>query len=322
MKKTKKYISLLLVFCCIFAFTACSQGNTEKSEKLKIVCTIFPEYDWVREILKSNPDNTELTLLIDNGVDLHNYQPTADDIITVSNCDMFIYVGGESDKWVDDVLSASKNEDLVTVNLLDSLGSLLKEEEIKEGMQTHEDEDEDEEEEAEYDEHIWLSLKNAKVLCQYLCEKICEIDNENAQAYKANTESYITQLEDLDNRYQAVFDNAKTKTVLFGDRFPFRYLTDDYGLDYYAAFVGCSAETEASFETISFLSGKIDELGLNTVLTIEGSDCKIAQTIIDNTKSKNQNILSLNSMQGTVNDNDTYITIMESNLEVLKTALS
>lgn len=323
MAMNKKIISkmLALIICAAlcFSFSACSsKSNREQADdKIKIVCTIFPEYDWVKQISKNN-ENIELTYLLVNGVDLHNYQPSADDIITISNCDMFIYVGGESDSWVDDVLDSAKNEHLVTINLIDVLGSSVKEEEIKEGMESENEEDGDE---GEYDEHIWLSLKNAKIVCRYISDKLCKIDSKNEKLYISNTESYLKELDDLDSKYQNAVDNSETKTLLFGDRFPFRYLTDDYGLDYYAAFAGCSAETEASFETITYLAKKADELNLNTVMTIDGSDNKIAQTIISNTKNKNQKILSLNSMQSTLSENDTYLSVMQSNLTVLEEAL-
>lgn len=320
MQKIKRYIAVLLCVCLAMGFAACSQAkNSDESKKLSIVCTIFPEYDWVREIT-GNDESINLTYLLDNGVDLHNYQPTADDIIAISNCDMFIYVGGESDSWVEDVLKSAKNDNLAAINLLDVMGSSIKEEEVKEGMQS--DDDEREEEETEYDEHIWLSVKNAGMLCKYISEQLCLIDSDNAEVYKTNTDNYLKSLDDLDAQYQTAVDNAKIKTVLFGDRFPFRYLVDDYGIDYYAAFVGCSAETEASFETISFLADKMDELGLNTVLTIEGGDSKIAETIISNTDNQNRQILSMNSMQGTVKDGDTYLSIMQANLNVLAHALA
>ncbi len=294
--------------------------------KLSIVTTIFPEYDWVKQILGDKADQADVTMLLDNGVDLHSYQPTADDIVKISTCDMFIYVGGESDEWVEDVLKETTNKDLVVINLLEVLGEDVKEEEIKEGMQGEEEEEEGEEEEGpEYDEHVWLSLKNAAKLCGYISSKLGEIDNDNKAAYKANTDAYIEKLNALDGQYKEAVAAAKTKTLLFGDRFPFRYLTDDYGLDYYAAFVGCSAESEASFETIMFLANKVDELGLKAIIQIESADGKIARTIKDTTKTKDQTILTLDSMQSTtsadVKDGASYLSIMEKNLEILKDAL-
>ena len=186
--------------------------------------------------------------------------------------------------------------------------------------------DEDaEEEEVEYDEHVWLSLRNAELECQEIEKQLSALDPENQQIYEENLNSYLAKLQELDGKYQDVVNNSTMHTLLFADRFPFRYMVDDYGLDYYAAFVGCSAETEASFETITFLAGKIDELGLHTVLTIEKSDQKIARTVIENTKNKDQQILALDSMQSTtsedVKNGTTYLSTMDSNLEILKQAL-
>ena len=302
--------------------SALQSGN----KPLKIVTTIFPEYDWVREILGDKADHAEVTMLLDNGVDLHSYQPTADDIIKISDCDLFLYVGGESDGWVEDALKEATNQNMKVINLLDVLGEQVKEEEVVEGMEGEEEEEADEEEGPEYDEHVWLSLKNAETLCSAITDALEEIDPANKDAYAANAASYLEKLAALDGEYQTVVDNAARKTVLFGDRFPFRYLVDDYGLSYYAAFAGCSAETEASFETISFLAGKVDELRLPCVLTIEGAQHKVAETIVQNTAEKNQSILTLDSMQSTtstdVANGTTYLSVMESNLDVLKQALN
>ena len=279
----------------------------------------------MREILGDKADHAEVTMLLDNGVDLHSYQPTADDIIKISDCDLFIYVGGESDGWVEDALKEATNKEMQVINLLDVLGEQVKEEEVVEGMEAEEEESEDENE-PEYDEHVWLSLKNAETLCNAITDALEEIDPANKDAYAANAASYLEKLAALNGEYQTVADNAARKTVLFGDRFPFRYLVDDYGLSYYAAFAGCSAETEASFETISFLAGKVDELRLPCVLTIEGAQHKIAETIVQNTAEKNQSILTLDSMQSTtstdVANGTTYLSVMESNLDVLKQALN
>ena len=338
----KRMITLFLVLAMAVGLLAgCGKQNeptTSDETKLSIVTTIFPEYDWVREILGDKADNAEVTMLLDNGVDLHSYQPTADDIVKISDCDLFIYVGGESDGWVDDALKNATNKDMKVINLLEVLGDSVKEEETVEGMQEeehdhdHEDADEhddaeehDHEEEAEYDEHVWLSLRNAEMLCDAISSALQQIDPDNKDAYAANTSTYTQKLSALDADYQAAVDAATYKTVLFGDRFPFRYMVDDYGLSYYAAFVGCSAETEASFETISFLAGKVDELNLPCVLTIEGAQHKIAETIVQNTTVKNQKVLTMDSMQSTtskdVANGTTYLSVMEQNLSVLKEAL-
>ena len=480
-------------------------AKAEAAKQLSIVTTIFPEYDWVRQILGDKFPDADVTMLLDNGVDLHSYQPTVDDIVKIATCDLFIYVGGESDSWVEDALKHSVNKDRKVINLLEVLGDSVKAEETVEGMQEtehHHDHSQEvstfedsqvqnrslsdwagswqsayplaldgtldaafeamaasgemsaaeyktyyqtgyrtdisglsiqddhieftytdgkkvgsdyryvgyfiqnwstgtkaamyrfeavdpasgapeyiefndhmiapaaaehfhlrmsnesfdaivdpeaswptffpadmtgdevcehmaghdhEEHEEEMDEHVWLSLKNAQVLCDAISQALQAIDPENKEAYAANAEAYEKQLSALDEKYQEAVDNATYKTLLFGDRFPFRYLTDDYGLRYYAAFSGCSAESEASFETILFLAKKLDELGLPCILTIEGVRHKIAQTIVENTAKKNQSILALDSMQSTtskdVAQGTTYLSVMEKNLDVLTDAL-
>lgn len=320
----KKILALLLALWIPAAvFSGCApQDDSAASNKLNIVTTIFPAYDWVREILGDETDRAEITTLLDSGVDLHSHQPTVDDIVKISDCDLFLYVGGESDGWVEDALKNAPNKERNVIRLLDVLGDSAKAEETVEGMQ---EEEHDHEEEAEYDEHIWLSLKNAQVLVAAISEALQETDPARKDAYAANAAAYAEKLSALDGEYRAAVDSGKYKTLLFGDRFPFRYLADDYGLDYYAAFPGCSAETEASFETVSFLAGKMDALGLPCVLTIEGTQHKIAETIVQNTAQKNQQVLTMDSMQAvTANDaasGVSYLSIMEKNLSVLKKAL-
>ena len=340
--------------------TASETKTDDTNKKLSVVCTIFPEYDWVRELVGDKKDNYEITYLLDKGVDLHSYQPTAEDIAKIANCDLFVYVGGESDGWVKDALKESKNDKMQVVNLLETLGTNVKEEEVVEGMQEedehdhdhgkkedadhdHEDADHEHEhkedadhdhdheedghhhDEVEYDEHVWLSLRNATSLVNELAVRLQTIDPENKDYYASTAASYTAKLGDLDSRYLAAVKKAKNKTVLFGDRFPFRYLVDDYGLKYYAAFVGCSAETEASFETVAFLAKKADELKLNNVLVIENSDQKIAKKIVETTKAKDQKIVEMNSMQSVtadqITDGATYLGIMEANLKALEAAL-
>ena len=297
------------------------QAESAAEEKIKIVTTIFPEYDWVREILGDKADSAEITMLLDNGVDLHSYQPTADDIIRISDCDLFVYVGGESDGWVEGALKSAANKDRKVINLLEILGDSVKEEETVEGMQ----EAEEDHGEKEYDEHVWLSLKNAKTLVGAISAALQELDPDNKDTYAVNAEAYGQKLSALDAEYQKAVSAGTYRTLLFGDRFPFRYLVDDYGLSYYAAFVGCSAESEASFETVSFLARKVDEGKLPCVLTIEGKNHKIAETVVQNTAGKNQKILTMDSMQSTTSQDvasgTTYLSLMEKNLDVLKEAL-
>lgn len=312
----KKIIVLLLGALMVLSVLSGCDKKNDNDNKLKVVTTTFPIYDWVKEILKD--EDVDVSLLQDNGVDLHSYEPTVDDIAKINNADVFMYVGGESDGWVESVLESNKN--VRVVNLLEVLGDSVKLEEELEGVEH--DHEHDHEDEEEYDEHVWLSLRNAKKCVEAIKDVLCELDPTNMDRYKKNAEEYIEKLELLDQKYMEVVSNSKNNTLVFGDRFSFRYLVDDYNLNYYAAFVGCSTESEASFNTITFLAKKLDELGLTSILTIEGNNHKIAETIIKNTENKNQEILILNSMQGSILEGDTYLSIMENNLEVLKKALN
>ena len=328
----KKIIAILMACLSALSFTT---AFAQSGKKLGIVCTTFPQYDWVRQILGDRVNDVDLTLLLDNGIDLHNYQPTAGDIIKIAQSDLFIYAGGESDGWVEDVLATAQNPNLKTVNMLASVEA--KEEETVEGMQKeahdhdehdHDEHDHDEHDHdgIEYDEHVWLSLRNAETLTQTIADALCELDSANAPAYQENAANYIAQLKELDNQYRDAVNNGKRTTILFADRFPFRYLADDYGLTYYAAFVGCSAETEASFETIAFLARKVDELQLPAVLTIEGANHAVAETVVSSTQAKNQAILTMNSIQSVTakdaENGESYLGIMADNLNVLKEALN
>ena len=307
--------SLMIPFCA-----SCNSKN-DNDGKMRIVTTIFPEYDWVMNVLGDKKDTANVSLLLDSGIDLHSYQPTPKDIVTISKCDLFIYVGGESDNWVDGALKQATNKNMKVINLMETLGDAIKEEEVVEGMEG----EEEEEEEIEYDEHVWLSLKNAQIIVDEISKSLCDIDEENASYYQANAASYVNSLKDLDGRYTSAVSQGSKDTVLFGDRFPFRYLVDDYNLKYYAAFVGCSAETEASFETIKFLANKVDELGLTVILKIESSDGAIANTIKNATTNKNQIIMTMDSIQSASTKEykagRNYLSIMEQNLTVLKEAI-
>lgn len=321
----KKFISGIIVFVMLLSCLFANAGIAEE-KKISVVTTIFPIYDWVCEVVGGD-ETVEIVMLLDSGVDLHSFQPTAADIMKIATCDVFIYVGGESDEWVEDALQEAVNPDMKVINLLETLGDDAKEEEIVEGMEAEEEEEDDEDEgEVEYDEHVWLSLLNAEKLVAVIAGTLGEVAPEKAETYAANCADYIAKLDALDTAYGEVVEGASVDTVLFGDRFPFRYLVDDYGLNYYAAFVGCSAESEASFETIVFLSGKVDELGLPAVLTIEGDNHRIAETIVGSTQAKNAAVLAMDSMQATtaedVQNGVTYLSVMEANLEVLKQALT
>ena len=334
------------------------QNSIEKgnSNKISIVCTTFPQYDWVKNILGEEAERFNVTLLLDNGVDMHSYQPAVKDIATAGSSNLFIYVGGESDTWVEDALKEAKNKDLKAINLMETLGNSVKEEEVVEGMQeereslghsheksskekqeqtqkeSHENsqeingQKEAADEEPEYDEHIWLSIRNAEIMVKNIEKAIEQLDSDNAKVYQTNAENYIKKLDTLDKQYANTIQNAKYKAILFVDRFPFRYMADDYDLKYYAAFAGCSAETMAGFETVTFLAKKADELRLPVILTIENSDGRIAEAVKSNTTKKNQKILAMNSLQSVtkeqIADGITYLQVMQENLSVLSEALN
>lgn len=317
MKQLIKTVFLLTALFLLSACTAQKDHEETKGDRIRIVTTIFPLYDWAQNIV-SGSGMIDTSYLIDGSTDLHNYQPSAADIVRISDCDLFIYVGGESDEWVEDALKQIGNSDMVVVDLLDVLKDQVKEE-SSEGI--FEEELEEEEEESELDEHVWLSLKNAMIVCEEICEKISAIDEDEKPLFESNLRSYLNELRDLDGRYMDTVSKGKKDVLLFADRFPFIYLCDDYGIGHYAAFKGCSAETEASFETIRLLAEKTDELSLSALLCLEGSDTRIAQTVIENTADKDQKILQMDSMQSEIKAGESYITIMEKNLDVIRTAL-
>ena len=312
--KLKKLMTGVLA---AFMLAGCAPKQQQNTTKLKIVATTFPQYDWIREIIGKDNTNVDLQLLMKNGGDLHSYQPTAGDIANIADANLFVYVGGESDEWVDDALKEKTNKDMKVVNMMQTLGDDIDEEE--EGLEK-ESEDHDYEE-IEYDEHVWLSLKRAQKIVKAIADELGELDSTNAKKYQENAEAYIAKLAALDKSYESTVNTVKNKTWIFADRMPFHYLAKDYGITTYAAFNGCSTETNASFNTIVSLAKYADELGIKHIMTIEGSDKKLAKAVIENTTDKNQDILKLNSLQS-VSQSDidkglTYYGAMEENLKVL-----
>lgn len=382
-KAVKKKIGMVLFlgFTVLFALYCANgyatqtkeetQDKKEKEDKIKITCMIFPQYDWLRQVIGEENDRYDIELLLDSGAELHSYQPTVEDMAKISSSDFFFYVGGESDSWVTDAIKSAKNPNLKAVSLLEMLKDYAKEEEEIEGAMEHRHTDHETEEELEkhgksldekakkelekngdtssektkderenqdeiskendhakeYDEHLWLSIRNAEVAVDKISEILSKLDIENASTYQENSQAYEQSLQSLDEEYQDMAEHAKRKTILFGDRFPFRYLADDYGLHYYAAFEGCSAETGVSFETIIFLAGKMDEQNLPAIFTLENSNEQLAKAIVENTKGKNQEILTLHSMQSVTKkqiqeDGISYLGLMRENLKVMRKALN
>ena len=312
-----KLKKLMIGVLAAFMLAGCAPKQQQNTTKLKIVATTFPQYDWIREIIGKDNTNVDLQLLMKNGGDLHSYQPTAGDIANISDANLFVYVGGESDEWVDDALEEKTNKDMKVVNMMQTLGDDIDEEE--EGLEDH-DHDHDHDE-IEYDEHVWLSLKRAQKIVKAITDELVELDTINAKKYQANAEAYIAKLSALDKSYESTVNAVKDKTWIFADRMPFHYLAKDYGITTYAAFNGCSTETNASFNTIVTLAKYADEFGINHIMTIESSDHKLAKAVIENTAEKNQEILTLNSLQS-VSQSDidkglTYYGAMEENLKVL-----
>lgn len=285
----------------IFAGCTAPQG-TSSDGKISIVCTVFPQYDWVKTLTKGAEDKYEISLLTDKGVDIHSFQPSADDIIKLSECQLVIYTGGESDEWVRENTQASSAT--AYVNMLEA----VKDDALYDF------------EENEIDEHIWLSLDNAEEICEKITEELVRLDPQNKSLYEKNEELYEAELERLDLEYELALRPANTSYAVIADRFPFRYLFEEYDLNYYAAFPGCSAETEASFETVQLLSEKAKNT--SAILVTDNGNTKLAETIISNSESGNKEILSLCSLQSVkkedIDGGMTYISAMQDNLKVLK----
>lgn len=360
MKKNRIWLVVMALVLCAGLVFGCGKvaeenravvdSKVEAKEKLEIVCTTFAQYDWMRELLKECETQFELTLLIDQGVDMHSYQPSVADIALITNADMVIYNGGVSEQWVTELMQKEDIQGSNAISLIELLGDGVKAEELAEGMQPHEhDHGEDAHEEHEhnyeeegqeeqehnheedvydheYDEHVWLSVKNAMFYVEKLSKMLQEMNPSVAEQIQKNETIYVQKLQALDEAYVEAVENATQQTLVFGDRFPFRYLMDDYHITYYAAFPGCSAETEASFETITFLAGKVDEAALGAVFVLENADESIAKTIVQNTRANNQEILALNSLQSVTKEQIeagyTYLQAMQDNLEVIKKALN
>ncbi len=318
----KKLLSLILILTMLLTFAGCGGNAPADDGKLSIVCTTFPHYDWVRNILGNRISEVNLTLLLNSGTDLHNYQPTAQDLITIGACDLFIYIGGESDSWAEDALKNPTNEERVALPLLNSVELL--EHVHEDDHDTHEHEDAQEHEHA-YDEHIWLSLHNAVGLVEVITSRINEIDPDHAETYTANAESYIETLNGLDDQYHDCIKNADYDTLVFAGQFPFTYMADEYQLECHAATNSCSAEMGPGVSRMLELAQIIDRHNLPAILLIETTNRSDAETIISSTNSKDQLILTLDSMQSVKQDRVdagiTYLKIMESNLSVLQQAL-
>ena len=315
------FISLAIILCFVSGCTNKNSVNKEivEDNKLNIITTNFPPYDFVRQI---GQDKVNVKMLLKPGEESHSYEPTPKDIKDIQNSDLFIYIGGENESWINDILNSMGDNKPDTLKLLETVPTV--EEEIVEGMEDeHEEEHNHTEHNHTIDEHIWTSPKNAIIIVEEIT-KILKIKNsENTNFYDENANNYIKELNNLDLKFKEVVENGKRNTILFGDRFPFRYFADEYGLNYYAAFSGCSTETEASPKTVGFLIDKVKEENLPIVFTIEFSNGKIANSISEATGAKK---VLLNSGHNITKEQFesgvTYLSLMKENVEILKEALN
>ncbi len=306
-----KKIKLIILIITIFLFCGC---ENKSNNKITIVATNYPGYDFARAITKSS-ENIEVILLINPGSELHDYEPTPKDIIRIGESKLFIYVGGESDDWVNSLIKSNNIDKNKTFRLMDNTDVMY--EEIVEGMEVSE------KNEKEYDEHVWTSITSSIEILEKLESKIIEIDNKNKELYENNTKEYINELKEIDSEIREIVKNSKRKEIIFADRFPIRYFADDYNLKYYAAYPGCSHQTEASSKTIAFLIEKVKEDKIPVIFKLELSNSNIAETI---SKETNAKILEFNSAHNISKDDFdsgiTYAQIMNKNKEVLKEALN
>lgn len=314
MKKNAKRILSAVLCLCLAApsLFGCASGRDDG--ELNVLCTVFPVYDWVRGIV-GDTEGVEVSLLVENGTDLHSFQPSFSDMAKIKNADVVIYVGGESDKWVSD--SVADDAEAIALSELDGMSLYsISSEYIAEGHEHGEEHEHDHEE--SFDEHLWLSVRNAAVACGHISETLCRLDGDNADVYERNTSEYTARLAALDTRLAALCESADTP-LIFADRFPFVYLFRDYGLEYYAAFDGCTTDTNADFDTVIRLAARLDETNGKYVLITESPTEGLAEQVIESSTAKSAGILTLNSMQSQgIGSEETYLSIMEGNVAVLE----
>ena len=319
MKKFNRMVSVILTVVLTAVFiSACKSADSKETmnNKIKVTATIFPEYDFLRQI---GGDHIDLKLLLKPGAESHTFEPTPQDIKDIKNSDVFVYVGGDSDEWIDDVLSSIDKDRTHVISLMDCVDTV--EEKSVEGMMP--DEDDAGSGTPEYDEHVWTSPKNAEIIVKKLCNELCSADASNASDYKTASDAYIEKLESLDKEFRKVVDNSKRKEIIVGDRFPFRYFADEYGLTYYAAFPGCSADTEANAETMAFLVKKVKADSIPVVFHIELSNCQVCDSICEQTGAKSELLNAVHNISADdFKAGVTYIDLMEHNVDVLKEALN
>lgn len=319
----KRLLSLLLAGVLLLGALCGCSVPAKQEEGLSVVATIFPQYDFARQVMGSSDD---LTMLLRPGQEVHSYEPTPQDIIAIQNCDLFIYVGGESDAWIEDVLEGMDTSHMVILSLMDLVDPLEEDtDSVLENPEEHSHEDGEATHlhEEEYDEHVWTSPKNAMLITQAICDALCNIDPSNAQIYRQNTAAYLEQLEELDQDFREVIGSASRDTLIFGDRFPLLYFVREYGLNYYAAFPGCASETEPSAATVARLIDLVREEQVPVVYQIELSNGNIARSIADSSGAKVETFYTCHNItRDDFNAGETYLSLMERNVNSLKEALN
>jgi len=303
---------IIILPLTIFSVGCRRLESGKANDKINVISVIFPSYDFVRAIAG---DKVNLLMLLPPGSESHSYEPTPQNIIAIKNSNLFIYPGGENSAWVEKILDSISDlsENMILLNMIDLVDAV--EEEIVEGMEW-------EEEEPAFDEHVWTSPRNAKIIVAVITDALCKLDSANADYFRQNAAAYSAQLDELDASFKAVVDNAKRKTIIFGDRFPFRYLADAYGLEYFAAFPGCSNDTEPSAATVAFLINKVKSEKFPVIFHIELSNEKMADTISEATGAKKLLLHSCHNL--TKNDFEkgvTYLDVQKANVVNLKEAL-
>lgn len=327
MKKLVSIFLSALIICGLLSISGCGKtDNIKKSDgKISIVTTIFPYYDFVRQLAG---DKADVRLLLSPGSDSHSYEPTPSDIVAIENCDIFIYNGGESDEWVDGVLSSIENKEVKVMKMMEYVP--LRHEQSMNHEHKHSDHEDmddndeghDHEEGEEYDEHIWTSIRNAERMSASIADELISADSKNSDYYNEKKTNYISKLDSLDKKFTEVADNNKCDTLVFGDRFPFLYFVSDYDLGYECAFPGCSHETEPSTAVVSHLINFTREHNIPVVFYLELSSGKIAQIISEDSSAKTMQFSSCHNVTKEDFENGvTYISLMEQNLKALKEAL-
>ena len=335
-KRLIKALSLLLTMAMLTAMlSGCSgAGHAGCNEKISIVATIFPQYDFARRIAG---DRADISMLLKPGMEAHSYEPSPKDIIGISRCDLFLNVGGESESWLDSVLESADNPGMKIISAMDCVDAI--EEETSEGMQSREhhhghedhgyenesdsDHHHDGEEEEEYDEHVWTSPMNAIAIVNEINNALCELDPDNAEYYCANTDQYVAELMELDILFRDVIAESKRNLLIFGDRFPLLYFVREYGLEYYAAFPGCAAETEPSAATVAFLIDTVKREEVPVVLYIELSNHKVADAIAECTGTKTAQFNTCHNISADdFKAGESYLSLMRANVDILREALN